>query len=281
MDPYLENPTVWPDVHLNLISEAQATLNRQLRPRYFSRAEERVYISERDDPGRSVLVPDVTGKKRSEEAAPLETGGVATLAEPIVVPLLIDDEVRERRIVIRDAENHEVVTVIEIVSPSNKKSGAYGRGNFLSKRREVLNSTANWVEIDLLRDGIRTVPDDVWDKGEYFVHISRPLDRRTSHVWPLRITDPLPPIPIPLRPEDGGTTLDLQAVFDAVYDRCGYDLQIDYDREPVPPLAPELHEWARKQIEDYRRELKRRAAKVSTADPASDAASNENDNDSA
>ncbi len=42
MDPYLEDPKRWPDVHLNLIAEMETVLNRTLRPRYFASAEERV-----------------------------------------------------------------------------------------------------------------------------------------------------------------------------------------------------------------------------------------------
>src|ERR1700692_584241 len=59
MDPYLESPVIWPDVHHELISEIQAALNPHLRPRYVARVELRVYISDDDDPGRQALVPDV------------------------------------------------------------------------------------------------------------------------------------------------------------------------------------------------------------------------------
>ena len=59
MDPYLESPVIWPDVHHELISEIRAALNPNLRPSYVARVELRVYISDDDDPGREVLVPDV------------------------------------------------------------------------------------------------------------------------------------------------------------------------------------------------------------------------------
>ncbi len=54
----------------------------------------------------------------------------------------------------------------------------------------------------------------------------------------------LPVIPIPLKPEDPDTGLDLQTVLDAAYDRAGYDLEIDYRKEPEPPLDAELAAWA-------------------------------------
>jgi Protein of unknown function (DUF4058) len=43
---------------------------------------------------------------------------------------------------------------------------------------------------------------------------------------------------------DPDTTLDLQAVLATVYDRAGYDLQIGYTRDLVPPPSDEWADWA-------------------------------------
>jgi Protein of unknown function (DUF4058) len=51
---------------------------------------------------------------------------------------------------IRDRENRELITVIELLSPSNKRPGP-DREQYLAKRREYLHSSAHLVEIDLLR----------------------------------------------------------------------------------------------------------------------------------
>ena len=59
MDPYLEEPGLWPDVHHELISETRALLNTILRPKYYVRIEQRVYISDEGDSGRLVMVPDL------------------------------------------------------------------------------------------------------------------------------------------------------------------------------------------------------------------------------
>src|SRR5262245_34325750 len=81
MDPYLEEPGLWPDVHHGLISEMQAVLNRLLRPKYHVRVEERVYISDEDDPGRKVIIPDLRVAERPvPEGSPAAGGGAATLA---------------------------------------------------------------------------------------------------------------------------------------------------------------------------------------------------------
>jgi Protein of unknown function (DUF4058) len=63
MEPYLEAPEIWPDVHLELISDIRAALNPHLRPGYVARVDLRVYISDDDDPGRTFLVPDLRVEK--------------------------------------------------------------------------------------------------------------------------------------------------------------------------------------------------------------------------
>ncbi len=63
MDPYLETPDLWPDVHHELISQIRQVLNPALRPRYVARVELRLYVSDDDDPGRDVLILDVRIEK--------------------------------------------------------------------------------------------------------------------------------------------------------------------------------------------------------------------------
>ena len=73
MDPYLENPGLWPDVHHNLISEFQAILAAQLRPKYLVGIEERAYILDESDEMAKldVRIPDVEVSARlGWESAP-------------------------------------------------------------------------------------------------------------------------------------------------------------------------------------------------------------------
>src|SRR5208337_4659432 len=53
---------------------------------------------------------------------------------------------------IRDRVGRELITVVELLSPSNKRPGD-DREQYLTKRRELLRSRAHLVEIDLLRGG--------------------------------------------------------------------------------------------------------------------------------
>ncbi|MBI3408853.1 MAG: DUF4058 family protein [Planctomycetes bacterium] len=248
MDPYLESPQLWPDVHHGLISEMQAALNPALRPRYVARVELRVYISDDDDPGREVIIPDVriTKTKRKSERKPkkAKTDSALALVEPLTVPLLLDDEIEEARLEIRQHQSGSLVTVIEVLSPTNKIRGSRGRASFMEKRREILASAVHWVEIDLLRAGQPSVTHPPLVPSDYRLLISRAGEHGQARYWPFSIRQVLPEIDIPLRGKGEHVPLDLAALLNAVYVRGAYDLSIDYRKEPEPPLRPTDAAWA-------------------------------------
>jgi hypothetical protein len=256
MDPYLEAPHRWPGVHHGVIAELQALLNRQLRPRYVATVEERVYISHEADPGRQLIrVPDVLvsrGKGRRGRAAsrkPAAARGRQAVAEPVeiepveILVELLDDEVREARLVVTEVASREAAAVIEVVSPNNKVAGAEGRADYMRKRQEVVAGPTHLVEIDLLRGGLPIIARDELD-CDYLVHVSRAQRRPKGLAWPILLRQRLPVIGIPLRGKDPDAPIDLQAVLTSVYDRGAYDLLIDYGAPPEPPLSPGDGAWA-------------------------------------
>ena len=139
MDPYLEGPELWPDLHHELISVIRERLNQALRPQYHAMVEDRVYISDEHDPGRRVIIPDVAIQVASQKSG---YDGPPAVAEPISATTMIEDEMREARIVIIDGVGRQVITVIEVLSPTNKVVGSKGRRNYELKRQEVLQSPA-------------------------------------------------------------------------------------------------------------------------------------------
>jgi len=252
MDPYLEDPGLWPDVHTRIMTRVSDVLTEVLRPKYYVRIEERVYISEEGDPGRKVLIPDIEISVRPElkgrGLAP--AGGASNVAEPIVARTLLDEEIRERYLEIIDRQHRNVVTVIEVMSPTNKVAGSRGLRSFRRKRKKTMNSKSHWVEIDLLRAGVSLALRKRLQPHEYFVHIS-PVSRRPDGLlWVIRLDERLPTLSIPLRPEDEDIALDLQGVIDTVYDRAGYDLEINYNSDPIPPLEPEWNAWAHRLLKE-------------------------------
>src|SRR5256885_754590 len=104
MDPYLEEPGLWPDVHHRLISEIQSVLNDRLRPKYFARVEERIYVSDENDPGRTVIIPDVRvmearhSPRRQPPADVASTTALLDEPQAIEVTTMIDEEIREARL---------------------------------------------------------------------------------------------------------------------------------------------------------------------------------------
>ena len=105
-------------------------------------------------------------------------------------------------------------------------------------------SPSHWVEIDLLRGSrLVRVPKKV-GPHEYLIHVSKKGLRPRGLLYPSRLSQRLPVVPIPLKTRDPDARLDLQSVLDTAYDRACYDLEIDYRQKPTPPLGGKLAEWA-------------------------------------
>jgi hypothetical protein len=148
---------------------------------------------------------------------------------------------RQRYLEIRDRRNRELVAIVELLSPVNKKSGPK-RTQYLNKRSEILASPAHLVEIDLLRCGL-AMPDQERPSSTYGVMVSRAEERPTADFWPIELRQPLPTIPVPLRQADSYASLELQKLLHEVYDRGTYAQEI-YELEAEPPLGPADLDWA-------------------------------------
>ncbi len=245
MDPYLESH--WRDVHASLtiyIRDAlQDALPRELR----ARVEERIVL-ETPEGWSNPLFPDV----RVIEHRPRAQGGVATVAAPEATePLVIDAETEpltEGYIEIIDAASgNRVVTILEVLSPSNKLPGDY-RQAYLRKQREIVHSDTNLVEIDLLRCGkhaaavcLPNIPSS--RRTPYLVCVRRATRRSKAEVYPIPLSSKLPTIKVPLRPTDADVLLDLQALIERCYRNGRYEGDLDYRLDPDPPLSREDAQW--------------------------------------
>ncbi len=244
MDPYLEHPSLWPDVHNELISEMRAKLVPHLGARYVARMDVRALIDQvTDEEEIAILFPDVAvlQRERTPEFWPgsVSPGAVAAapvqLANPMTVP------VRHLTLEIRTVTEERLVTVIEVLSPANKRPGD---SEYLERRGLLLSSGVHLLEIDLLRRGRRIPLSQPLPRAPYFVLLSRGNRRPWCDVWPIQLADPLPVIPVPLLGDDPDVPLDLGGALAAIYDRARYDLSIDYTAAPFPPLAEEDAAWA-------------------------------------
>ncbi len=142
---------------------------------------------------------------------------------------------------LRDRQGRELVTVIELLSPSNKRAGD-DREQYLAKRRELVRSPAHLVEIDLLR-GWSPMPQEGRPECDYSVMVSRAEKRRAADFWPIGLRDKLPVISIPLGSPDAAACVDLQEAIHRAYDGPGYEHFI-YSGEPEPSLSAKDMAWA-------------------------------------
>jgi hypothetical protein len=250
MNPYLEQEAVWHDFHQSFMPVAREMLTRQVAPAYVVRVEEYLFIHELTANERVLLgradAAVVEERGGGTDARPDAGSPAASVQAPAYarVPPAVDVE-RHSFLEIRDREGMGLVTVIELLSPSNKRIGP-DREQYVAKRRQLFASPTHFVEIDLMRGGPRLPLDDL-PHCDYYALVSRAEERPRVGVWPIRLRDRLPVIPIPLRAGDADTRLDLQEALDRVYDGAGYAYYI-YRGAPAPPLAPDDAAWAKQLI---------------------------------
>jgi hypothetical protein len=252
MDPYLERPSLWPDVHLGLIRAVQAALAPQVAPRYYVAVEERTYIAA-IEPLTYLGRPDVAiiSQPWFPPAPPLSGPPRAVLERPVIVELPVTEEVRERYLEVREAATHAVVTVVEILSPANKRPGE-GRRQYEEKRNRVLEPRTSLVEIDLLRGG-EPLPMGWMPTSHYRILVGRGWERPRARLYPFNVNEPIPEIPIPLQRGEAEPTLNLGELLAQIYDQVRYDLRIDYTAEPDPPLDTDTAAWARSLLNQAQR----------------------------
>jgi hypothetical protein len=242
MNPYIEQDAHWHDFHLEFLPAIRERLVNQVRPRYIVMLDEQSYVHELPlEPCRLVGRANVSLAARG----PLETGepvGVGLLEAPMEVELPVQDVQRMPFLEIRDRQSRELITVLELLSPSNKREGP-DREQYLAKREQLLGGPVHFVEIDLLRKG-RPMPLENHPKCDYSVLVSRAENRRRAGFWPIGLRDRLPVIPVPLRRPDEIARIDLKEILDHVYDKTGYEDFI-YAGLPDPPLSPDDAAWAR------------------------------------
>jgi hypothetical protein len=136
--------------------------------------------------------------------------------------------------------------VIELLSPANKTSGD-DREAYRAKRNEYLATRTNLVEIDLHRAGKRMPLGKPRPReSDYYALICRAVDFPRTAIWPFSVREPLPEIPVPLKPEDGVIKLPLQPCFDFAYDIGPYDNEVDYAKNPKVPLKRTDAAWAKR-----------------------------------
>jgi Protein of unknown function (DUF4058) len=214
MNPYLEQSELWHQVKIHLIVGIADAIANQIAPQYRVSIEERIYPSI-DEP-RSII-------------------GLS---------------VKERYLEVREVATKELITVIEVLSPINKRSGK-GRSIYETKRTRILTSMTNLIEIDLLRSG-QPMEMTGATESHYRILVSRSIvgnafrngNRPSADLFRFNLQDPIPDFPVPLRPESPDAIVDLSNILNETYQRGRLDLSIDYSQDLVPALSESDRIWA-------------------------------------
>ncbi len=260
MDPYLEGK-LWPDVHHRLATEISRKLTPRLRPRYVARIEVAIlqdvsYVSE-----ITITYPDVA-VLRSKHVGVLYDSREATSAygtQPTLTPwgtippapLVIEApeafRFRQATVEVRRADDSQLITAIEIISPANKREP--GLTDYQQKRKRLYQAGVHLLEIDLIRRGTRPTNLPQAPQTSYLVTLTR-SHARMIELWPIRLHDPLPILPVPLSASDADVPLELDEILATTYEEAAYDLSIDYSAPPPPPpLAEEDATWMKTLLE--------------------------------
>jgi hypothetical protein len=257
MDPYIEACGLWEDFHSKLIGDMERTLSISLPERYNVMLAERSYVVLGGPEGKdeSTFLPDVgvVSRPQRTERTPKAIGGA--VAEPVTegeaVPLraFIATEYRELFIEIYDqAEERRLVTAIELLSPSNKRRGTPGWDLYQRKRQGLLLGEANFIEIDLVREGGRLPMLDPWPDSPYAILVCRRERAPNCRAWPGYFHRPLPEIPVPLLHPDPDFKLALQTLVEAVCTRTRYPQLLNYSKQLTLPLNEEEADWVKRQV---------------------------------
>ncbi len=255
MDPYLEDPAYWSGFHTRFVVVLGAGLTRALPPGYYSEVEQHVWL--RADDGEDRVPFAVPDGFVAESGAGGGRGVAALTATTPQAEVTLPKPARRkspRYVAVVDRKGYRVVTVVEVLSPSNKARGE-DRDDYLAERTEYLSAGTSLVELDLLRDGDRLPfgrPKP--PAADYYALVSRAERFPKADVWAWTVRDPLPVLPVPLKAADGEVLLDLRPCLDRAYDDAGYATRIDYAAEPAYRLRGPDAAWAADLLQNHPRQ---------------------------
>ena len=252
MDPYLESPAYWPGFHTRFVVALSDAIVTALPPGYYAEVEQHVWLE--DEPGddrHPFAIPDTyvaddgTDGSGTATLTRKKTKAVSAATTEVLLPKL--KKRPHKYVAIVDQPGNRVVTVIELLSPSNKTGE--DRDQYLLKRAEFFATKVNLVELDLLRDGERMpFGKPKPPKADYYALVGRGDHFPKASVWAWTVRDPCPVLPVPLKPADGDIELDLKPCFDHTFDGAGYRTRLRYDQSPDSPLRVADAEWATEKV---------------------------------
>jgi hypothetical protein len=209
MDPYLEDEKLWPAFQHQLVSCLYQILLPGLIDRYRARVGQRRYVTEQ-----------------------------------ALFTSVIRDEHTEEYIEIRQRSDGRLVTLVDVVSPTNKTTPE-GRQAYLKKRTEAKTGGTSLVEIDLVLQGqpMLDYSREGLPEWDYAVTVTRSTQPERYEIYTATLQKRLPRFRLPLAADDRDTVLDLHAAFTRCYDQANFATKIDYLRDPATRISDDNRKW--------------------------------------
>jgi hypothetical protein len=217
--------------HHDWITEISRTLNRGLLPTEYYALPEQI---------AGGLGPDVLTLRRPGGNAPppnsgTSNGGIALALVPPKIQIRMRPEANQyaakaKVVTIRHVSDHQVVAMVEIVSPGNKNN-QNGLNAFVRKAREALAAGIHLLLVDLFPPSSRDpqgIHGAVWGEdcgAEFALPAGKPLTcigyiggpGAEAFVEPVGVGDTLPEMPLFLTPEVY-VSVPLEATYQAAWE---------------------------------------------------------------
>lgn len=259
MNPYLEHRHIWPGFHNRLIAVLAEELGPQLPGNYRVDIEERVEIEGPfgPPPDLAFMIPDalVTGEPAVRTPPPdTVTGAIAVATSPVeeyAVRVRMPREVKVTWLRVAAMPDQKIVTLVEVLSPTNKAPGRE-RNRYERKRGVIVGNGANLVEIDLLRRWQPMPLETPPPTCDYRILVCQGWQRPSALLYPFNVQQPIPPFDLPLLPEDKPLQVDLGAIINRLHHTARYGQVTRYhEPPPEPEFAPEVQAWVGERVAGF------------------------------
>ncbi len=144
----------------------------------------------------------------------------------------------------------ELVTIVEVLSPTNKRPGE-GRRRYIRKREAIVAELVNLVEIDLLRRWEPMPLETPPPASDYRILVCRSLESPGAWLYPFMVQQRIPKFTLPLRSDDEAPApeVDLGPIINALHHTARYGRVARYNvPPPEPAFAPEVQQWVEERV---------------------------------
>lgn len=237
----------------HLLEQVQLPL---LQLGYVAGRETSLQVTERREP--DIYVEQTQAASQIQAKYHLYPSAASDVLADAGIELQIDDSESDLdAILIKHLDSGQLVTIVEVISPSNK-SNLQQIEQYQARRKHLIHQQVNVVEIDITRSIKRLVDDALVDSFPYYVmiHLANQTLRFIGMNWEKSLKRiALPELIVPMQ---------LQDAYNHAYQVAGTAIHIDketaYELENLPfptLLPPEILKSAIRAVDTWHTELKR------------------------